>query len=173
MPLSVEVILAYFEDTLKKNQDNNIHQTFSKFNNHKSAICYLHKINKTPLDAETEAEMSNFLNGYKKLENDWRLDDVIQPLPGKRPLPYAAYKMMCEKALISSNATNNKDNYHLYTILAWNLATRSVSTGRLKYRHFRANGDHLVVSMSGAKNNQDGARSFERLLWYILHLITV
>jgi len=51
----------YFEGMLQQNEDNGKCQTYSNFNDHKSAITFLHSINNTPLEQNTEKEMSKFL----------------------------------------------------------------------------------------------------------------
>lgn len=160
LPLSWRTVSLWLENILKNNNDNGKHETHSKFNNQKSALLFMHSEQRVAMDPEVLEEFDRFLVGYKKLENKWRRDEILSPLAGKRPLPYAVYTKICEVAM-RQYTSNNIDSYQLYCVLAWNLCTRSVTTGELKYGHLRWRDDCLVVCMSGDKVNQDGKNSFE------------
>jgi aspartyl/asparaginyl beta-hydroxylase (cupin superfamily) len=142
------------------NNKNNNHQSKSKFNNFKSALIYLHDTRKVPMSQETSDELFLFIDGYSRFENDMRVSGELKPTPGKNPLPFEVYTRLCEIAIQCSSA--EKDSYHLYNVLGWNLCTRSINTGKLKYSHIRWMGDRAMVSICGGKTNQLGMYSFER-----------
>jgi hypothetical protein len=153
-------IEPYFEEIITSNEENGEHQSTSKFNNIKSAIMYLHEQARVAMDPDTLREMYVFLDGYTKSENDWRVSGVIKATPGKFPLPFEAHVALCKIAI--KYFSSGKDSYHLYSTLGWNLSTRSVNTGQLKYGHMRWSGDCIKMNICGGKTNQDGLQSFER-----------
>lgn len=160
LPVMWRDLEPYLEEIIISNEERGEHQSTSKFNNIKSALMYLHEQNRVPMDPETLQELFVFLDGYSKSENDWRVSGVIKATAGKFALPFEAHVALCKIAI--KYYSNGKDSYHLYSTLGWNLATRSVNTGQLKYGHMRWSGDCIKVNICGGKTNQDGLQSFER-----------
>jgi hypothetical protein len=134
-------------------------RSFSTPEGHHSMFVNLFSRLKVPLPDTFEREWIEFSKGYRnKIAEDISAGRI--PTAGTDKLTFKDYK------ILTSHAVKSNTFYaHGFLVLAWNLMTRSGSTGDIKYEHLRMNGDHIIVVIPRHKGDRCGEKPTEKSLY--------
>ena len=129
----------------------------STYGNKRAALHHLFRSFGQTQSQQLKNDLKEGLSGLKrtvaieKQRGDGRVET------GKEPMSFGLYKALCKWFLDVSGSDGVFG--HLYLVLSWNLACRSVNTASIQLGHFRWAEDSFQIFFAHQKNDQTGERS--------------
>ena len=104
-------------------------------------------------------EVKKFFQGVRREEQQDRHEGKRARTPGKKPLSFTVYRVIC-MSILQSDFTQHRDRLfvHCFLILSWNLMCRGDSTAKIAVANIGWREDALTVTFYQSKSRQDGDR---------------
>lgn len=128
------------------------------FEGYLSALGFLYQENGVPnASAQIRGQFKKGVSGLKRTNAERRNNGELPALEGKAPLTFDGYSLIVEYALEETHSAS-----WLYTLLCWNLISRSSNVGNLKFQHICWQEDAMVIYFPKTKTDQEGLNSVPR-----------
>ena len=137
----------------------------STYENIRSSILYLFRkcSFRSSEDLTSAGKMKDLLSSLKRLIARDKQERGERLEAGKSPLPYPAYKFLCEQ-LLKSDDTNALFG-HCFLTLEWSLMARADNVIKTHLDHIQWRDDCMVVFFAHTKSDQEGINMGEP--WHI------
>ena len=128
---------------------------------YKSALKAFYEDSLVNFDAELDAWLDSFIQGYKKTIAEKKASGVMEIKEGKSPIAFSGH---CFLSKVLMTLKPEKRKYYFtesifgwcFQVLAWNLIARSSSIQGIMLQHMSWRGDCLVINFPLHKGDQTG-----------------
>lgn len=164
-----EVVVAYMASVQYRDPEGNAtsHNTpgariiaTSTMNMISSAIKDLYRRARQVASDSLQVIIGNFIQGHKRMVARAKEGGLLAMFEGKRPITFAGYVRLAQKSLAQQSGRVGSLYPHLFTLLCWNLFSRSNNVASLKFHHIEWKEDALVITLPRHKGDQEGAHVF-------------
>jgi hypothetical protein len=149
------------ELTVEEDQRTGTYKAVSTLGGYRSAIAALYKEARIshlfPSDAVT-----SFMAGYKRTIADEKQEGNMNMFEGKRPVYLETFRKLVMYTFAPGYDMSQYLIHTLFMLLCWNLMTRSINVGRMKYNHISWSGDALVITLPKSKTDQEGENHYPK-----------
>lgn len=140
----------------------------SAFTAVQSSIVYWYEISSDKrgrrilLSDEHKKHYTDYAKGRKRMIADFRTQGLLKSKEGKRYLTFGGYRMVARRALIEAPKPREVLLAHSFTVVSWNLMSRSKTLGRLLWNDIGWVGDCMTITYHTSKTNQEGVHVVPR-----------
>lgn len=150
-------------------------QSKSSYKTIGSSISYWYKISEDERERSGDDSMpkieqsksqreyySRFGKGRTRTVADLRSAGLMPSKEGKHYLSFQGYRLLARKALVEAAIPRQSLLAHAFTVICWNLMSRSITTAPLLWNNVGWVGDCMTITYDKSKTNQEGLHVFPR-----------
>lgn len=166
--LNAEIPLAVYKSILEemsiKYLPNGERTMMSQtaFTGVQSAIVYWHEKSSESrgrpitLSAEHLSFYRDYAKGRKRTIAGFRTHGLMSCREGKHYLSFKGYRLIAKMALLESSSSRENMLAHSFSVIGWNLMSRSVTVSPLLWNDIGWVGDCMTITYQTSKTNQEG-----------------